>query len=370
MKTITLCVTSDLSTDQRILRHSKLLHDQGFKVVLVGRKRAESPPLPQLPFSCIRWRMIFTKGPFFYLFYNIRLFFFLLFKRTDIIWSNDLDTALPCAWISKLRKKRFVFDAHELFTEVPELENSRIKKSIWLWIERKCATKADFFITVNDSLAKVFASKYEVSPIVIRNVPNKFEIVPKRRAEYKIEKQALILIVQGSGLNLGRGLLESIQAIEKTSGIVLFVVGSGTAVPSAKSYVDTHKLHSKIQFIGRLPYHELINITAMADVGLAFDAHPCLNYHLALPNKIFDYFQAGIAVICAQQPEIKRLVVQYDCGVVMNDCSIEAIRSAVLQFKDNPIFLEKSKTQSKIAGTVEHWGEEKRKLLELINQIG
>ena len=369
MKTIAFCVTSDLSTDQRILRHCKLLHDQGFRVILIGRSKADSPPLPAVPYSCKRWNMLFTKGPLFYFFYNLRLFFFLLSVKTNIIWSNDLDTVFPCFLVARLRKKILVFDAHELFTEVPELAHSSFKRTIWLWFEKHCASKADHFLTVNNSLARIFEKRYAVNPVVIRNVPEYHSVVPADREPYVQDPKTLVLVVQGSGLNHGRGLMESILAMETIQEALLLVIGSGTAVPEAKDYVQSHELEAKVTFIPRLPYLEMIQITAMADVGLAYDTHPCLNYHLALPNKIFDYFQAGVAVICAQQPEIKQLVSQYSCGIVMEDCSVESIRKAIIRFKENPAYLTACKQQSKGARLTEHWGVEQTKLLNLIEKL-
>lgn len=369
MKTITFCVTSDLATDQRVLRHTKLLHEQGFKVILVGRKKADSPKVPMLPFHHKRIRMVFTQGPLFYAFFNLRLLFFLSFTKTDIIWANDLDTAFPAYFVSILRNKTLVFDAHEIFTEVPELAESPRKKNIWLWIEKHCAAKAPFFITVNHSLANVFETRYGVKPRIIRNVPVRSAPIPEERISYGISERSLIVITQGSGLNHGRGLMESIMAVAPVQEAVLLVVGSGTAIPEAKAYVEANQLTEKVLFVNRLPHHEMMKITSMADVGLAFDTHPCLNYHLALPNKIFDYLQAGIAVVCAQQPEIKHLVHQYHCGIIMEDSSVDSIRNAIEKFNHDRAYLALSKTNSSKAAAFEHWEVEQQKMLELIANL-
>ncbi|MFL2588611.1 MAG: hypothetical protein ACJ0QS_00895 [Parvicellaceae bacterium] len=64
--------------------------------------------------------------------YNIRLFFFLLYRRFDIYHSNDLDTLLPM-WLSAfIFNKKLVYDSHEYFLGVPEIQNRYFVKKFGL----------------------------------------------------------------------------------------------------------------------------------------------------------------------------------------------------------------------------------------------
>ena len=120
---IIFTVTNDLAFDQRMQRICGSLAAAGYEVTLVGRLKNDSRSLTNQPYQQIRLKhMLFSKGKLFYLEFNIRLLFYLLFVRTDAICSIDLDTALPGILVAKLRKKYHIFDAHELFTHVPEVE--------------------------------------------------------------------------------------------------------------------------------------------------------------------------------------------------------------------------------------------------------
>src|SRR4051812_31053441 len=92
MKKIVISVTNDLSTDQRVHKVCTTLAANGFKILLVGRKLKDSLPLIHMPYVHKRMFLIFKTGPLFYLEYNVRLFFVLLFARADILHANDLDT--------------------------------------------------------------------------------------------------------------------------------------------------------------------------------------------------------------------------------------------------------------------------------------
>ena len=366
-KKIIICVTSDLATDQRVLKHCNAFITNGFDVVLVGRKLKKSLPMPVLSFQTHRFHLLFSSGVCFYLEYTLRLFFYLRFQRFDFLWANDLDTVIPCALCSKVRKSKWVFDSHEIFTEVPELQHTTLKKAIWLWVERKWAVRADLMLTVNASIAKRFEKLYQRKVYVVRNVPLQRDLLPPlNRTELGIPETHLILVTQGSGMNKGRGLTESIDAMKGLENVTLFVIGSGDAIPNAKAHVVNNGMGSTVRFIDRLPYLEMMRYTQMADVGLAYDAMNCLNFHFALPNKIFDYFQAGIAVISGPQPEIERLVMQYEVGISMDEVTPKHIVSAVEAFQKDPQFLAKCKENGKNASKIETWQNEQRNLHEVI----
>ena len=370
IKSIAVCVTSDLATDNRVLKHCEVLHHEGFKVLLIGRRLPSSLDMPELPYSVHRFKMRFTKGPFFYLFFQLRLLFYLVKHKTSVIWANDLDTVLPVYLISKMRGQDFIFDAHELFTEVPELFGKPIKRGIWKFIEKRFATKAKLFITVNNSLANCFKEAYHIEAAVIRNVPKRTPLPLKiDRDTLGISSEDLVLVLQGSGINKGRGLKESIDAIAGLDGVHLIVIGDGDALPDAKQQVINLNLSHCIHFYPRKPYREMMQYTQLADLGLAFDAHQCLNFQLALPNKVFDYFHAGIAVLTGPQPEISQLISTYECGYIMSKVDPESIRWAISFYQKNTQLLATHKINTLKAAAAEHWDNEQEKLKALIEPI-
>ena len=133
-----MSVTTDLVSDQRVDKVCNTLFDMGFEVLLVGRRYKTSPQLEQRRYQTKRLHLLFKKGKLFYAEMNVRLFFFLLFHRTDVFHANDLDVLLPNVIIGKLKHKPIVYDSHEYFTEVPELVNRPKVQAIWKKIEQFC----------------------------------------------------------------------------------------------------------------------------------------------------------------------------------------------------------------------------------------
>jgi hypothetical protein len=120
MKHITVLVSNDLEHDQRVAKVCGTLRQMGFQITLVGRMMRHSGPYTG-PYHAVRFRLWFEKGAMFYAALQIRLLFYLLFKKTDIVVANDLDTLLPAYLISKWRGKQLVYDSHEYFTEAEGL---------------------------------------------------------------------------------------------------------------------------------------------------------------------------------------------------------------------------------------------------------
>ena len=169
-KHITVLVSNDLQHDQRVAKVCATLLEMGFRITLVGRLLPDSKPFER-PYETRRFRLPFHTGALFYTALNVRLFFYLLFKRTDIIVANDLDTLLPAFLIARMKGKELVYDSHEYFTEAEGLTNRPFPKKVWLAVESFIFPKLKHVITVNETIAGIYRALYHVPVHVVRNVP-------------------------------------------------------------------------------------------------------------------------------------------------------------------------------------------------------
>jgi len=311
-----VCVTNDLSTDNRVHRTCTVLQELGYEVLLVGRQLPGSLPLDR-PYATKRMRLIFRKGPLFYAEYAKRLFLLLLFARHDLVVANDLDTLLPAYLVARLRGKKLVYDSHEYFTEVPELEG-RFARKVWLAIERWIFPKLAHVITVNDSIANAYHQHYGIKIGVVRNIPMPRELGPlPSRAELGLPRDRFILVLQGSGINVQRGGEEAVLAMRELPGALLLLIGGGDAWPVLERMVKEHCLQDRVRLLPRMPYERMMQYTRNADLGLSLDMDTNLNYRFSLPNKLFDYFRAGIPALVTDLPEVAGIVRKYGAGIVV-----------------------------------------------------
>ncbi len=367
-KIIYVLVSSDLTTDNRVARTCSELYSLGHKLILVGRIKKDSTTLFERTYQTRRISTLVDKGPLFYASLSLRLFFILLFRKVDGILANDLDTLLPAYLIARLKRIPLVYDSHELFTEVPELiERPRIR-NIWLSIEKMILPKLKYMTTVNHSIALVFKEKYGILPTVVRNVPYAYTFQKCTRKELGLPEDKFIIIIQGSGLNIGRGVEEVILALRKLENLVLLIVGSGDVIQKAKDLTRENKLEKQVIFIPRIPYQEMMKYTEVSDLGLSLDKPLGMNYMYSLPNKIFDYLQANIPILCTDLKEVSRIVKTYECGTVLEQLNEETLVSELKNLSGNYPLIKKYKENAQSGAKIENWENEKSKLIEILQR--
>lgn len=366
-KRIIVSVTNDLYTDQRVHKVCSFLHENGYEVLLVGRKLKTSQEITDRPYQIKRFKLLFTKGAMFYANYNIRLFWFLLFKRFDVLLSNDLDSLLANYCAHKLKRNtRIVYDSHELFTEVPELTARPKVRRVWLAIEEWIFPKLETVITVNQSIADIYSKKYNKKIHIVRNVsklwkPN--EILSKEELEIPAEKR--IIILQGSGINVDRGAEEAVMAMQKIDNALFLIVGSGDVLPTLQEMMKTYKLENKVRFVGRVPYDLMMNYTYHADIGLSLDKDTNPNYRYSLPNKLFDYIHTSTPVVSSNLIELKRVIEKYDVGRIIPEHSADGVAETINGIFNQAGLLEELKMNCEKATMVENWEEESSVLREI-----
>ena len=300
MQKVIISVSNDLVSDNRVHKVANSLTKSGFEVLLVGRKLKNSPKIIR-NYKIKRLKLLFKKSALFYAELNFRLFFFLLFHKTNIFLSNDLDTLLPNFLVSRIKNVKLVYDSHELFTEVPELINRPKTQKIWLKIEQKILPKIRYSYTVCQSIADYYQQKYNIKMGVVRNIP-----ICRKMPKNLKENTHKIIIYQGA-INIGRGLKEAIEAMQYLNDFELWIIGSGDIENELKLRTKELNLPEKVKFLGRKNIEQLPEYTIQADLGISIEKNLGLNYYYALPNKIFDYIQAEIPVLCSNLPEMSNI---------------------------------------------------------------
>lgn len=359
---IAIAVTNDLSTDQRVQRTIDTLQKLGYEVTFIGRKLPTSLPFNPT-YKTVRFKLPFTKGAAFYASYNLRLCWHLLFRKYDVYLANDADTLLAMGLCASLKSVPFVYDSHEFFTGVPEIQDKPAVIKTWKWIERTFYPKAKARITVNESIASLLVDAYGgASPAVVRNIGKRPDhIVKTTRKAIGLPEDAFVVINQGAGINVDRGMEEALEAVATLQDVVLLIVGNGDAVPKLKEEVEKRGIPEKVKFVGKVPYAELLGFTALADVGLSLDKPTSINYQYSLPNKLFDYLHTGIPVITSKVVEVKRIVDEYSVGITVDSSNPSEIAAAIEDMRNS----DKRKYEAGIERAQKelNWNQE-RKVLE------
>ena len=362
-------VINDLVTDRRVHKTCMLLSEQGFEVILVGRVLKNSLPLDERAYQTKRMKLRFEKGVAFYAEFTLRLFLFLLKNKADLLVANDLDTLLPNYYFSKRRKIPLVYDSHEIFCEVPELQHTPIKKRIWERLEKSMVPKLKYCITVNESIATWFSEKYKVPFKVVRNIPDAMYVDHvKTRAELNLPPDKKIILLQGAGINIQRGAEEAVEAMQYIDQAILLIIGGGDAIDNLELIIKNLKLSNKVIMLPKMKPEELYHYTRNADIGLSLDKATNINYQFSLPNKLFDYAHAGVPVLASPLKEIKTFMNKYHIGMCIENHEPKHIADT-LNYMLSAADYDLWKANTRIAAEKNNWETEKQVWVDFINSI-
>ena len=265
--------------------------------------------------------------------------------------------------VSKLRNKKCVFDAHEYFSEVPEVVDRPWTQKIWKTVAAFCIPKVDAAYTVSASLQTLFSQQHGIPFQLIRNIaihhstPSANQVIGQH-----------ILFYQGA-LNEGRGLEALISAMPKVENAVLWIAGEGDLSKSLRQQVQDLGIAKKVQFLGYVLPEQLKKLTPQATIGLNLLANKGLSYYYSLANKTFDYIQAGIPAIHPNFPEYQQLNQEYSIGILVNDLKEVTLVEAIHKLTtDHDLYQQLHQNCIQAAAELS-WQQEEKRLIQLYQKL-
>lgn len=271
-------------------------------------------------------------------------------------------------------------DAHELFSEVPEIQDKPFVKWVWRTIESLLMPRCDALLTVCQSVADYYSNLYGVKMAVVRNVPDNVTAriesdgsvgTPDNSSSLIPASSLKTLLYQGR-VNLGRGVDWAIDALEWLPECRLVVAGDGDLLEEMKAYAADKPWRDRVMFLGRMMPDELVRLTPQADVGLVMLEDMGLNYHYALPNRIGDFVQAGVPIVVSDLPEMAAVVRKFKVGEVIEMNKEESeVRNSYARALARTVQMVLAKGRegydfSEACKDMD-WNKEKNKLLECVN---
>jgi glycosyltransferase involved in cell wall biosynthesis len=362
---IIFTVTNDLSYDQRMQRICSTLAEAGYEVTLVGRELPDSRPLLPQRFEQHRLGCRFRKGFLFYAEYNVRLLRYLLMASYDVLCSIDYDTLPGGGVAALLRGRKRVFDAHEYFTEVPEVVHRPLVRFFWAAIAHVFLPFYHRAYTVGPSLAAIFQKKFGLPFEVIRNVPLPSPVVPTAAWE---PGRRRILLYQGA-LNEGRGIECLLAAMQHIEGAELWLAGEGDLSEALRAKCNALGVQQKVRFLGFVPPNDLKALTQRAFLGLNLLENRGLSYYYSLANKFFDYVQAAVPVVTMRFPEYEALCRQHEVALLLDQLTEQDLVQTLQQLLHDAALYERLRENCLKARAVWNWDQEKHTLIRLYDTL-
>lgn len=244
--------------------------------------------------------------------------------RFDVVHANDLDT-LPAGWLlARRHESRLVYDAHELYSEY-ERKPPRVARAVIGLLERTLARRAEAVVTVNEPIAAELAARLHLdrAPLVVLNAPERQTVEPNAFAIGPLRA-----IYQGA-FGPGRPLRDLLDALAAAPSVHLTVRAVRMTPDVVRAEIARRGLEGRIAVADPLPPSRLLEGLRDAEVGVIFDRPQSRNSELSLPNKLFEYLMAGLAVAVPELPSLASLVTEEGVGVTFAPGRPEALGEAL-----------------------------------------
>ncbi len=241
-------------------------------------------------------------------------------QNYDFIICHDI-YLLPLAVSLKNnnKKSKILFDAREFYPgqfEDSFLFNLFEKKER----ERICKTffhNCDEIITVSDSISRKYYELFDKKPKVFMSAPVYQDLKVRRTNNRQIK------IVHHGVANKNRKIENMIKIVSQSDerfSLDLYLTGSKKYIGKLRSMIDDQRIKIKEP----VEFDELVNNLNLYDIGLFYVEPSTENLKYCLPNKLFEFIQARLAVMIGPSEEMKKIIENYDCGFVCNEFTLDS----------------------------------------------
>lgn len=241
------------------------------------------------------------------------------------------------AIIPKLKKKgkKVIFDSHENFPGVILIKDylpmllRRLVSQLYTDYEKRKLKYADAIVSVTPDIVTRL-SKINPHSYLVTNYPIYKELSDNRKWGKSI--------CFAGGITkewMHHSIVDSLPATEAK-----YRIAGGVAY---SSYLDSLKAKvgwQQVEFIGKIPHKEVSNFMQECSAGMALYTYDDANVNYkegTLGNqKIFEYMMAGLPLITSHLRLWEQIVIENDCGIVVEPKDINTISNAINYLIDHP----------------------------------
>jgi len=374
-------------SEPRVMRDALALVEAGYAVTIIDVEKERTRPVEE-DIQGVHFKHIFMPGWFvpvrrFKLWYLVKLARLLiastmrLLRTPADVYHAHNERAFPaCYLVGRWRRKPVIFDAPELTLSDPRYARWRLLNAVSTRLIEGMMARGAGIITASPLYAREICSRYHVPEVtLIRNVPPYQAAVKtdQLRQQLGLSPRVRIALYQGN-LQPNRGLQVLVRTapfLEQNIVIVMMGKGVDPTLSELRALVDSEGVADRVKILPPVPYAELLDWTASADIGLSvLPPDYSLSIQKCLPNKFFEYLMAGLPVLTSQLDAIAEVIKMYDVGHIVASLAPTDIAAAINAMLANTESLALMSRNALQAARDEFcWEKESQKLICLYREI-
>lgn len=327
---------SQLSTDARTLNFARAASESGKRIAVISLQ--ESNFSERLKKTDIFQIFVNPKKRMF-----LRWYIFIK-KAGKLIKDLQTKTAIAADLyslpvISKVFATKYVYDSREIYSALGPLAGQKLKQRIITEIEKYYSSILNVIYTSGKPDSEYLKQNLTNKPeyYEIYNVPyyKKPESTNLIRNKFNITDGKSILLYQGAVLPY-RGIMPALEFLKNSDSYVLCIIGEGEYLTEINNKIEEYNITDKVFKTGRIDYKDLHKWTSSADIGLALFEPVTFSYELASPNKLFEYFMAGIPALATDLSPIRSIYDEFEFGALISSKMTEKeIAEGIKYIKNN-----------------------------------
>lgn len=285
----------------------------------------------------------------------------------DLWVANDWIMLPIAARLCAERGGVFVYDTHEFaVTEYSESLRWRLlHQPIVRAVEGAHIRAARAVTAVSPGIAERLHTLYRLPdvPTTIRNVPF-YQPVAFRPTGTTVRVLYHGIVAPGRGLEAA---IDSVPLWQPNATFTIRGPGNPDYLDGLRRRIAGLGVGARVELAPPVPMTDLVAEAAVFDIGLFTLPGHSEHNAFALPNKVFEYTMAGLALCVSDLPEMARLVAAHKTGITIPDITPPAIAAAINGLK--PAVIDGFKRNALEAARELCWECEARRMLDLYRSV-
>lgn len=280
--------------------------------------------------------------------------------RADIVHAHDLDTLLQGVIISKLTGARLVYDSHEIYSSMVEMDVPKRVAGGLDRLESTLVRGCDLVLVANQPVAEHFRGRTSAPIIVVMNAMEIGKVIPGQSG-----KHGDLRLFYGGSLEPKRYILELLDFVKGDRRLYLRIAGSGRY---EENVVRASKECARIQFLGYISQERIVEETLNSDIVFSMLDSTNKNYRIATPVKLLEAMALGRPIIVSRGTLAGDIVEREGCGI-STSWSEPEVRSTIESLLDPEIRTKMGARGLEAARREYNWGAMRARLLEAYRSL-
>lgn len=220
---------------------------------------------------------------------------------------------------------KLIGDMHELHFDYSSLEDE-FSKNVRLWQADTYIPKCNVISTVGEWVAKAYSNRYRKVPVItIKNAAEYNDLEPTKN-ENTIK---LVHVGVGQEARKIERMIECMEYLNKGYTLDLYLISNQrekneSYIEWLRQYIIERNLQDRIRILEPVDSEVLVKTINQYDIGIYYLEPIIKNQENCLPNKLFEFIQARLAVVTTPIPSMKEVIEEYDIGGASEEYTIES----------------------------------------------